>query len=271
MFRYHLLSSRPLWRTLGPLTAFTVPKPLIIPISVGHVNAPDADIIFKSSDDVLFHVHRKNLEVASAGFPFGGFTPAHKEPIELPETADVLELLFQFVYPRKQPSLTEINFRSSLKWQRWQRSTKVQYWDLVDRAAPSTIKVSHNVIGELIDPKIAPTWLKYNQQWNEVINGSHGISYSHWNISQGFCPHFIKVIQRLDLGEPVEDRIRRELYSTAGSHSSGCNPNCGGMTNISKFSWILRGIERITAELRVVILKKRVSVKWANNEYTRVC
>lgn len=74
------------------------------------VDAADADIVFKASDGVLFRIHRKNLETSTGGFSPEGLTIADKELVELTEAADVLELLFQFIYPRRQPDLLNIEF-----------------------------------------------------------------------------------------------------------------------------------------------------------------
>lgn len=69
------------------------------------VNAADAEIQFRSSDQVVFRIHRKNLETSTAGFnPPENAT--FDEIVELTEPAATLELLFQFIYPQRYPSLT---------------------------------------------------------------------------------------------------------------------------------------------------------------------
>ncbi|GLB39475.1 putative chitin synthase III catalytic subunit [Lyophyllum shimeji] len=73
------------------------------------VCAADADVTFVSSDDVLFHVHKRNLEIAAAGFPPAGFD-ASGEIVPLTESAATLELLFQYVYPRRHPYLEDTPF-----------------------------------------------------------------------------------------------------------------------------------------------------------------
>lgn len=66
---------------------------------------------FLSSDDTHFRVHRKNLEANSEGLsPPDGTTSGADEVIPLSETAEVLELLFQYMYPQRQPDLTEVPF-----------------------------------------------------------------------------------------------------------------------------------------------------------------
>jgi hypothetical protein len=73
------------------------------------VNFADADVTFKSSDSVLFHVHRKNLEVCTEGFPPAGIA-TEGEVVPLSEAAVTLELLFQFMYPQRHPALDTTPF-----------------------------------------------------------------------------------------------------------------------------------------------------------------
>ncbi|KAF8183210.1 hypothetical protein K438DRAFT_1599891, partial [Mycena galopus ATCC 62051] len=70
----------------------------------------DADVTFKSSDGVLFHVHRKNLEVCTEGFPPSGISTVG-EVVQLTETSVTLELLFQFIYPQRHPALDTTPFK----------------------------------------------------------------------------------------------------------------------------------------------------------------
>jgi hypothetical protein len=76
------------------------------------VCASDADITFKSCDDVLFKVHRKFLDAHSEGFgpPNGCTTVAEDEIVTLSETSQVLELVFQYMYPMRQPDLKKIDY-----------------------------------------------------------------------------------------------------------------------------------------------------------------
>ncbi|KAJ7844876.1 hypothetical protein B0H14DRAFT_3868180 [Mycena olivaceomarginata] len=72
-------------------------------------NSSSADIVFKSSDGVLLHVHRKNLEVCTEGFPPSNIS-TQGEVVELTETSVTLELLFQFIYPQRHPALDTTPF-----------------------------------------------------------------------------------------------------------------------------------------------------------------
>lgn len=74
------------------------------------VCALDADITFESCDHVLFKVHRKNLEVTSEGFSPPSGTIATHEVIPLIERAEVLDLLFQYMYPQRLPDLASVPF-----------------------------------------------------------------------------------------------------------------------------------------------------------------
>jgi hypothetical protein len=71
------------------------------------VNAGDADIVFRSSDKVLFKVHSRNLELHSNVFPSGEFVAVGEgDPVDLEESSDILELFFQYFYAQPQPDLS---------------------------------------------------------------------------------------------------------------------------------------------------------------------
>lgn len=77
------------------------PYPLII---FALVNFSDSDVTIESCDGVRFLLHRKNLETHSETFPGPEFS-TKGEIVRLEEPASILEILFQFMYPRKQPGL----------------------------------------------------------------------------------------------------------------------------------------------------------------------
>ncbi|KAF8989149.1 hypothetical protein BDQ17DRAFT_1373442 [Cyathus striatus] len=70
---------------------------------------PDADVTFKSIDGVLFALHKRNLSIHTGGFPPAD-SSVESEPIQLTEKSEVLELLFQFVYPPGVPILVDVSF-----------------------------------------------------------------------------------------------------------------------------------------------------------------
>lgn len=73
------------------------------------VSATDADLILQSSDAVLFKVHRINLSVHSCIFP-GPEVLVDDEVVRFSESAEVLELLLQFIYPNATPELEQLPF-----------------------------------------------------------------------------------------------------------------------------------------------------------------
>lgn len=70
------------------------------------VNATDGDIVIKSSDNILFNVHRKYLQANTGAFPPSEIE-SDGEIVELSEVSETLELLFQFIYPQRHPSLSD--------------------------------------------------------------------------------------------------------------------------------------------------------------------
>ncbi|KAJ7744626.1 hypothetical protein B0H16DRAFT_1322138, partial [Mycena metata] len=78
--------------------------------------AADADITIASSDGVLFKLHRKNLEFHSDIFANAADTTPRDadsgagDIMQLSESADVLDLLFQYMYRQPQPVLKDVQF-----------------------------------------------------------------------------------------------------------------------------------------------------------------
>ncbi|KAF5350780.1 hypothetical protein D9758_010338 [Tetrapyrgos nigripes] len=75
------------------------------------------DVVFESSDGVLFYVHSRNLAFMSDMLPAAYYTRATppKDPMPLPENSSTLELLFQFTYHRMPPDLKKLDFRSLME------------------------------------------------------------------------------------------------------------------------------------------------------------
>jgi hypothetical protein len=67
------------------------------------------EISIKSSDGVIFRIQRKNLEAYAGSFPL--LPP--DEPtatICLPESSIVLEVLFEYLFPKRYPDLEDKYF-----------------------------------------------------------------------------------------------------------------------------------------------------------------
>ncbi|GLB44796.1 hypothetical protein LshimejAT787_1801330 [Lyophyllum shimeji] len=164
-------------------------------------NAADADLVFRSSDGVLFRIHRKNLEFGSDGFPPVEF-PVDDKPVDLPEDGKTLELMFRFVYPRLQPTLEGLDFRvlahlaeAVEKYQIFtgkqlcnlymsealptnamailEYSIKHEYPALANRAAPHvTLKdLSQKKMITDVSDNVLRAWVPYYNRWTEAIRG----------------------------------------------------------------------------------------------------
>lgn len=72
-------------------------------------NDPDADVTFCSADGDMFHLQRKYLEANTGAFPSSEFDTCG-EITHLTESSDILHLLFQFVYPRREPDIEGLDF-----------------------------------------------------------------------------------------------------------------------------------------------------------------
>jgi len=94
---------------------------IVFPFSFTAVNAADSDIIVESSDLTLFRLHRKNLQAYAGAFPL---PPAAESTttnenssvakIRLPEPVGVLEILFEYLYPKVRqphPDLDDLDFK----------------------------------------------------------------------------------------------------------------------------------------------------------------
>ncbi|KIK56752.1 hypothetical protein GYMLUDRAFT_173835 [Collybiopsis luxurians FD-317 M1] len=71
----------------------------------------DGDVTFCSSDDILFRVHKVNLEVVSTGFPPASLSLDETDVVKIEENAATLRLFFHFIYPgRPLPDLMSTSF-----------------------------------------------------------------------------------------------------------------------------------------------------------------
>ncbi|KAK7442460.1 hypothetical protein VKT23_016057 [Stygiomarasmius scandens] len=69
------------------------------------------DIVFCSSDNVLFYIQQKFLEAHAEGFSLTGYTTSSNEIVSLTEPSSVLEILFQFAWPYMPPDLDDLDFK----------------------------------------------------------------------------------------------------------------------------------------------------------------
>ncbi|KAJ7146994.1 hypothetical protein C8R44DRAFT_724686 [Mycena epipterygia] len=162
--------------------------------------AAGSDITIISSDGVLFKLHRMNLKVHSVVFGGADSTTLPEngdEPVQLSETSDVLDLLFQFMYPQLQPELEKLGFEicaglaeavekyivySALRWCRMKMSDSIPdhpfevlnyalkhgHVDIADEAARQSM--GHGVANamKLLAPDTFKTWILFQERWNRA-------------------------------------------------------------------------------------------------------
>ncbi|KAJ7114177.1 hypothetical protein C8R43DRAFT_961418 [Mycena crocata] len=178
-------------------------------------NSPDADVIFRSSDNVLFGIHRPNLETNTEGFPPPEISTSD-EIVSLSESSATLELLFQFIYPRRHPALDEIPFsdlaslaEAAEKYQVFSAmnicrirmrdvlplhaaevlvyAAKHDYPFLVYEAAGFTFDVPRAEVVAMLPAHLVLPWVKYIDAWNAVLHDAiSAMQLIHPNASQ---PH----------------------------------------------------------------------------------
>ncbi|KAJ7195862.1 hypothetical protein C8J57DRAFT_1207536 [Mycena rebaudengoi] len=180
----------------GPRTTTNPPGPKPAPMSK-IFNGADADITFKSSDGVQFRVHRKNLEVCAEGFPPAEISSTG-EVVALTETSATLELLFQFMYPKRHPALDTTPFtvleplaEAAEKYQVFPAinichirmrdmvkdhpapvfvyAAKHDYPYLVSEVAPAMISMSPIEVVKILPPYLMLPWVRYVQKWVTVL------------------------------------------------------------------------------------------------------
>ncbi|CAK5272348.1 unnamed protein product [Mycena citricolor] len=161
-------------------------------------NSSDADVSFISSDRILFRVHRKNLEVCTEGFPpCEVASPGSQELIPLEESSTILELLFQFIYPRRHPGLDTVAFEvlgplaeAAEKYQVFPAmnichirlrdmakehpvevaayAAKHDYPCLLGEIGPMMISLPAIDVADLLPPNLFRPWTRYVQEWARI-------------------------------------------------------------------------------------------------------
>ncbi|KAJ7775353.1 hypothetical protein B0H16DRAFT_1756623 [Mycena metata] len=179
-------------------------------------NPPDADITFKSPDGVLFHIHRRNLEVSAEGFPPGEIS-TNGSIVELAKMSATLELLFHFMYPQRQPTLETTPFEvlnqlaeAAEKYQVFHAmniwyirmkycviglalgmvqqhpgevavyAAKHDYPDLLCEAAPLIISLPPVEVIEILPPDLA----RYVQEWADVLTNDALLLPTNFTVSR---------------------------------------------------------------------------------------
>jgi len=85
------------------------------PLSFYLLAVQDGDVTIRSSDGVLFRVHKVNLDIASEAFP-PAINVRADDVVDFAEDAGTLEILLYFVYPsRPIPDLGSLPFETLMK------------------------------------------------------------------------------------------------------------------------------------------------------------
>ncbi|KAL1741061.1 hypothetical protein HDZ31DRAFT_67299 [Schizophyllum fasciatum] len=159
---------------------------------------PDSDITFRSCDGALFKIHRVNLDTHSAAFPPVELGCAVTEAVELTEDAHTLELLFQFIYPWRQPTLLDVPFsrldalaEAAEKYQIFSAmnicrirmketlpehpveimnyAARHSYFEILDAAAPLTISLPVSDVLQTLSGLFVVPYVLYLDAWRNVL------------------------------------------------------------------------------------------------------
>ncbi|KZP29131.1 hypothetical protein FIBSPDRAFT_851977 [Athelia psychrophila] len=162
--------------------------------------ANDSDVTFRSCDGILFRVHRNNLKTSSEGFSPPDGTSSQNEIVPLTEDGATLDLLFQYIYPQRQPDLTKISFKqlaglaeAAEKYQVYAAmeichvrmsdaysdhcfevmmyALRHGYGDLMDKAEKKALEVSPTVAFDSFTPEVYIAWTRYYAQWLDLLGG----------------------------------------------------------------------------------------------------
>ncbi|KIK50116.1 hypothetical protein GYMLUDRAFT_65412 [Collybiopsis luxurians FD-317 M1] len=91
---------------------FAPPSP---PNTSPRFNAQDAEVTVVSSDNVLFRLHKTNIQVTAGALLRFPSQNAEDDYISATEPAEVLEILFEFLYPDYETDLERLEFNALLK------------------------------------------------------------------------------------------------------------------------------------------------------------
>jgi len=165
-------------------------------------NAPDSDVVIRSSDGMLFKLHRKNLSMFAEGFPGEDMNLTPNEIVDLSELGNTLDILFQFVYRQPQPDLSGLRFEvlaavaeaaekyliyAAMEICKMHMSAAItdhpmevlgyavrhNHSRLYRDAAPRTIDLSSKLALTALGSTFFINWVLYRDMWMEVLKVVH--------------------------------------------------------------------------------------------------
>ncbi|KAH8834947.1 hypothetical protein DL96DRAFT_15688 [Flagelloscypha sp. PMI_526] len=155
----------------------------------------DGDVALRSSDNYLFRLHHRNLDVNAGGFPPIFATPASENDIPvLAEGSSTLELLFAFMYPGPHPDVDDLPFsavdalaEAAEKYQVWPAMNVCRYRmrdfclthtssvltyacrnnlpKLIEACSSAGLQKSLPDMVSLLPPYLVVPWMSYRQQF----------------------------------------------------------------------------------------------------------
>ncbi|KAF8902371.1 hypothetical protein CPB84DRAFT_859909 [Gymnopilus junonius] len=111
-FNIGALSLNPQTPPAQAVTAPTILNVVEQPWVNTRFNEQDSDVQIKSADGFIFRLHRTLLEMNTGAFPGPEVSTEGEESVPLTEKANVLAILFSFIYPKRHPDLDDLNFQT---------------------------------------------------------------------------------------------------------------------------------------------------------------
>ncbi|KAK7439527.1 hypothetical protein VKT23_017456 [Stygiomarasmius scandens] len=221
-------------------------------------------IIFRSSDNVLFYIQPKHLEVYAEGFPLARntsltapdeHTQGKKEVISLKEKSTTLELLFQFMIPESPPDLEFLGFKQLLDLAEASEkyvvygARRICALHLRDFVSTNTEKVftfaaKHNhpsllfalapflvmkpleEIGHLLPPDVLVPWGIYQANFLKITNNIANVCYINTELHKDRWHSKAMAVREKILQDPSKLSSFRTLLETETSIICDCTEHC---------------------------------------------
>jgi hypothetical protein len=208
----------------------------------------DGDVTIRSSDRVLFRVHKVNLAIASEAFPsIVGTSASSDEVVDFTEDAKTLDILFHFAYPsRPIPNLGSLSFKELMevaeaagKWGlnyglelscfhlqkyacnhseeilRFAGRYDSEY--LVAAVAPYLVTMPTDAVAALgVSSKTCVKWGIYREKWIFALLEGENVIMSHESCSRWSMEVKPYLPTRLDIGNGVVSVPAKRNKETLG-------------------------------------------------------
>ncbi|KAF8071470.1 hypothetical protein FPV67DRAFT_1481337 [Lyophyllum atratum] len=204
------------------------------PTKSDRFRAADADVTFRSSDDILFLIHRKYLENTSGSLLPPDFVPNNIEVIDLDEEASTLELMFQFVYPQCQPPFEGMHFATLEKLaeavEKYQIYPAMQicnvymgktlpnhavkildfaikhdYPAIADQAAPHVTPTKIAQAADAVSHELLRAWAKYYERWTYLRRSAMGDRWQHRHSCNNWVGYQMTILVALGSQEGINN------------------------------------------------------------------